>query len=93
VNTSHPPYSDALLMPSPVSSLIKAGITGMMRPNPVMSIIKVIKINPIAAVPLFAIKLLRAQSCGFYRGGGFFVSTIYWQRLPKNVSTKFEGIF
>jgi hypothetical protein len=80
-------------MPSPVSSLIKAGITGMMRPNPVMSIIKVIKINPIAAVPLFAIKMLRPQSSGIYRGGGFFVSMIYWQSLPKNVSTVFEGIF
>jgi hypothetical protein len=50
VKVSQPPYSDAWLMVPPVSSPINLGITGMMRPRPVMSIMRVINIKPIAAV-------------------------------------------
>lgn len=48
-NNNQPPYLDATLKPSPVSSMIKLGITGMMIPIPVMSISRVTKINPTAA--------------------------------------------
>lgn len=51
---SHPPYNAALLthvgspLAHPCSSIINDGMTGMMIPQPVTSINKVAKINPMA---------------------------------------------
>jgi hypothetical protein len=44
----HPPYIEASLMPPPVSSEIKPGITGIIIPKPITSISKVKNIKIMA---------------------------------------------
>lgn len=52
-NINHPPIVLALLKFSPVNSIIKSGITGIIIPMPMTSSNKVMKIKPTAAFLLF----------------------------------------
>ena len=54
-NRSHPPYFADSFTVTPVSSIMSAGITGIMIPSPVISSKRVIKINSTAGVDLPAI--------------------------------------
>ena len=64
-NVSHPPHLLASLMFPCISCSISFGKTGMIRPKPITSIRRVMKMKPMAALPDGTITTIKceAQSC------------------------------
>src|SRR5690606_31960893 len=83
-NISHPPYSEASLSPSPLSSIISFGKTGIIIPRPITSIKRVTKINPTAAFFLFMV--LGCQIC-FNLSKQLFIVYIFFMTLNRNFKT------